>query len=310
MRTRDMPLVTALVRSLASYSTDHRSLPGIARDACRKVLAEQMIESKRRVQYMQILRTRTFSRDRIDPMSELFSPLHAAIVRWQDGEKDEAIWLVFLATHFGKNGRTGWSLMRGLYGSLEGDRPWTWQRVSSDTQLFRNWLGDVQNVLKEWGNFGNHRKYQSLDAWKAAGTGAAVASYVDWIGPPRTHEAMIKEAMADAGGNPSLTFDLLYQSMSQVISFGRTAKFDFLTAIGNLGFAPIEPGSPYLHGATGPYRGCKLLFGERATVRASRADLNQWLAHLGGQLGVGMQVMEDALCNWQKSPDRFRAFRG
>jgi hypothetical protein len=305
-----MALARELERSLVSYSSDHRSLPGIARDARRRVLAEQMIESNRRIQYMRILRTRAFSRARIDPTSDLFSPLHAAIVHWQEGETDEAIWLVFLATHFGKNGRTGWSLMRGLYGSLGDGRPWTWQRVSSGTQRFRDWLGDIQDSLKEWGNFGNHRKYQSLDAWKDVGTGAAVASYVDWIGPPRTHEAMIQEAISAVDGSPSLAFDLLYQSMSQVISFGRTAKFDFLTALGNLGFAQIEPGSPYLHGATGPYRGCKLLFGEQATARASRTDLNQWLVHLGSQLGVGMQVMEDALCNWQKSPDRFRAFRG
>ena len=30
---------------------------------------------------------------------------------------------------------------------------------------------------------------------------------------------------------------------------------------------------------------------------------------LGADLGVGMQVLEDALCNWQKSPDRFTPSR-
>jgi hypothetical protein len=31
---------------------------------------------------------------------------------------------------------------------------------------------------------------------------------------------------------------------------------------------------------------------------------------LDRDLGVGMAVMEDALCNWQKSPDRFVHFKG
>jgi len=28
------------------------------------------------------------------------------------------------------------------------------------------------------------------------------------------------------------------------------------------------------------------------------------------QIPMGMQVLEDALCNWQKSPDLFVPFRG
>jgi hypothetical protein len=31
---------------------------------------------------------------------------------------------------------------------------------------------------------------------------------------------------------------------------------------------------------------------------------------LGDALGVGMQVMEDSLCNWQKSPEAYVPFRG
>jgi hypothetical protein len=31
---------------------------------------------------------------------------------------------------------------------------------------------------------------------------------------------------------------------------------------------------------------------------------------LEADLGVGMQAMEDALCNWQKSPRRFVHFKG
>jgi hypothetical protein len=34
------------------------------------------------------------------------------------------------------------------------------------------------------------------------------------------------------------------------------------------------------------------------------------LIELDADLKVGMQVLEDALCNWQKSPAHFERFRG
>jgi len=80
--------------------------------------------------------------------------------------------------------------------------------------------------------------------------------------------------------------------------------------IGKVGLAPIEPGSAYLQGATGPLLGARLLFGGRTGAALGRSSLDGWLVELGAELGVGMQVLEDALCNWQKSPGRFRRFRG
>jgi hypothetical protein len=76
--------------------------------------------------------------------------------------------------------------------------------------------------------------------------------------------------------------------------------------LGKLKLAPMEPGSTYMTGATGPRSGAKLLFGKYP----STAELDAWLVELGDYIGIGMQEMEDALCNWQKSPDAFRGFRG
>ncbi len=97
--------------------------------------------------------------------------------------------------------------------------------------------------------------------------------------------------------------------MGAVISFGRTARFDYLCMLGKLGLAAIEPGSTYMDGATGPFDGAKLLFGNEAKGM-TRRELDALLIDLGAALNVGMQVIEDALCNWQKSPGKFKAFRG
>jgi hypothetical protein len=80
--------------------------------------------------------------------------------------------------------------------------------------------------------------------------------------------------------------------------------------LGKLGLAPIVPGSAYLSGATGPLRGARLLFGGSVSAEISAKELESYLVDLDSQLAVGMQVLEDSLCNWQKSPTKFISFRG
>jgi hypothetical protein len=77
-----------------------------------------------------------------------------------------------------------------------------------------------------------------------------------------------------------------------------------------MGLAAIEPGIPYLQGSTGPLAGVRLLLGGSTSAKLSAPQLDTTIAQLGSVLNVGMQVMEDALCNWQKSPGKFMPFRG
>jgi hypothetical protein len=65
--------------------------------------------------------------------------------------------------------------------------------------------------------------------------------------------------------------------MRAVASFGRTARFDYLTMVGKLGLAGIEPGSTYMQGATGPFTGACLLFTGRRIAGLSRRVLDQLL---------------------------------
>ena len=88
--------------------------------------------------------------------------------------------------------------------------------------------------------------------------------------------------------------------MSAVASFGRTAKFDYLCMVSKLGLAPIEPGSAYIKNSTGPIDGARILFGNSKTAALSPSELDKWLVDLESHLDVGkvgMQVLEDALCN-------------
>jgi hypothetical protein len=95
--------------------------------------------------------------------------------------------------------------------------------------------------------------------------------------------------------------------MQAIERFGRTARFDYLSIASKLGMAAIRPGGPYLDGSTGPKEGAILLFDPPAGEGV--AALERTMSALGAALGVAGDVLEDATCNWQKSPDEFKPFR-
>lgn len=309
MRPGDIVLAHRLEADLDFFDSNNRSLPGIHNATRRKVFLEQLIESIRRIKYVAIVRTRKLSGRRADPNDTLFDPLKAAILYQQQGYIEDAYWMVFFFVHFGKHVRAGWRYAREIYGRLGDGMKWDWASTSADPSGFRAWLDTHQSVLKRQGvpgGFGNHRKYESLDAYSPNGTGSVVESYINWVAPPRTHQELMECTYQKANGNKRLAFDYLYESMRVIARFGRLARFDYLTMIGKLSLARIEPGSTYMQGSTGPVDGARILFG----TNSSPKTLDRWLVELGTQLRVDMQVLEDALCNWQKNPDIFIPFRG
>ena len=310
VRPGERTLAVGLEGALSQFERESHSLPGIQDASFRASLVEQFIESLRRVRYVKTIHRRNVSRRRSNPNDPLFDPVKAAILYQTRGMLDEAFWMVFYFVHFGRHKRGGWNYARAVYGRL-GDPTlrWDWEATSADPSSFRKWLNDNQLAIKAYGSpsgFGNHRKYQSLDAYSGVGTGAAFESYVSWVEPSGNHAALFDAALADARGDPREAFRILYHSMACVASFGRTAIFDYLSMVSKLGLADIEPNGPYIQASTGPIDGARLLFGKHYSPK----ELDRLAQALGNHLGMDMQSLEDALCNWQKSPETFRPFRG
>lgn len=309
MRPKDRETGEQLRNALADFDCTVRALPGIRNADNLEAFIEQLVESIRRICYVDAIKTRAISAACADPQQECFDPIKAAVFHQRAGNKEEAFWLVFLFVHFGKHARGGWRYVRQIYGRCDEGGLWNWASTSADVAGFRKWLHEHRSVLKSKdapGGFGNHRKYESLSAYSENGTGAVIVSYVGWVNPPRTHEVLMASVLAKVANDPGQAFAWLYKSMDTLRRFGRTARFDYLTMLGKLGLADIAPASPYLIGATGPLKGARLLFG----IAGPSATLDAFTTELGNHLGVGMQVMEDSLCNWQKSPAAFKAFRG
>jgi hypothetical protein len=308
VRPADRLLAQRFDSTLDAFDRDVRPLPGIDIPAQRAAFLEQLVESERRVRYFAVLREHPRSAGYADPTSDIFDPISGSLVKSRAGDIEEAFWLAFYAVHFGKNLRGGWRYAKEVYGALGNGNHWTWVRTSANPTAFRNWLtANEEHIRRDAppGGFSNHRKYQSLSGASENGTGAAFESYINWIGPAG-HVAKFNAALQEAHNSPTQTFANLYRSMRAVRSFGRLGKFDYLTMIGKLGLAPIRANSTYMTIAKGPITGARLLFGQDVSPKT----LDQWLIELDVALNVGMQVLEDALCNWQKSPAQFVPFRG
>jgi alpha-glutamyl/putrescinyl thymine pyrophosphorylase-like protein len=289
---------------LLEFSNSDTALNGVTDPVARRTLATQMIASLRRLDYTTILRSRDIHPGRADPDSDLFDPERAALFYARKGNLDEAIWLIFLSVHFGKHGRHGWRMARDTYSGL-GTGRWTWERASASPDAFREWLRT--NRAKIRGAFGNHRKYETLDPDSNSSTALVIESFISLCSPsPSGYFAALVHS---TGNDPAKIFDAAYRGLT-ITRFGRLAKFDFISLLGRMDLAAVRPGSAYLRGATGPLRGARLLVDGDAASDTSADDLDAILQRLDRTLNVGMQVMEDSICNWQKSPRKFIHFRG
>jgi hypothetical protein len=293
-----------LDRGLLEFSNADTPLAGVTDGLARRTLAKQMIASLRRLDYTTILKNRDIHPDRANPDSDLFDPERAALLYARNGNPNEAIWLIFLSIHFGKHATHGWGMVRDVYSGL-GDGRWTWERAAAQPAAFGMWLNANRSSIR--GAFGNHRKYETLDADSRSSTARVIESFLEICKP--TPADYFAGLVRSTGNDPMEIFDAAYHDL-RIVRFGRLAKFDFLGLLGRMDLAPVKPGSAYLRGATGPLRGARLLVdGDPGSV--TRADdLDGTLRRLDQVLDVGMQVMEDSLCNWQKSPRRFIHFRG
>src|SRR4029079_16792230 len=140
LRKRDQPLHSRLDAALSSFIAEEHDLPGISNLAFRAALLEQLVESVRRVKYPAVIRTQKHSTRRKDPGDEMFDPLKAALLRFRQGNIDEAYWLVFLFTHFGRHPKGGYLYARSVYGGFGENVRWDWKSTSSDPDGFRRWL--------------------------------------------------------------------------------------------------------------------------------------------------------------------------
>jgi hypothetical protein len=281
-----------LERRLKEFQDEH-NLPGLRRKQDRGRFIDELMCSRKRVG---MERMRVFPGSK-DPADEEFYPPRSIRDLFRKGELDEAVWLTFLYIHFGRKEES----VRLFYGKF-GEGHWSWEKVRRDPRSVQTWMRAHGERVKEL-KFGNHRKYESNDPNKRVGTHAVIDSFVKWArrnGDGSPFKALAK--FVTNGKRPEDAFDEIFDAFD-VLRFGRTAKFDFLCLLGNLGILRVSPGHCYLRGATGPRTGAILMVTGVRTKRLGR-EVETRIAELQEYLGVSAEAMEDALCNWQKEDNQ------
>lgn len=311
-RPKERNRFTDLAQRLSNHQRTRQTLPGLVTPEAQTCFLEQMIDSLHRIEYFDRILERPIDGRRADPSSNLFCPLRAAIIFSRQGEYDEACWLIFLAMHFNPHPVHGWEPLKTLYCGRT-DRPfWTWVYTSNHLDAFEDWLHEHHDSVKQGfpsGLFGNHRKYETLDPNSRAGPHRVVRSYVNLVGPNRGHRNFFEHEGGGEDATPEERFANLYRQLTAVHRFGRTAKFDYLCMLSKLCLADIRPDRPYIPESTGPLRGARLAFTGTFNGNLRPKTLENMSISLANTLGVGMQPIEDCLCNWQKSPNSYIAFR-
>jgi hypothetical protein len=118
------------------------SLKGLTSQAAVETLAMQMVASLRREDYYRRLQAKPVSANRADPNHPSFDAERAVAFHMQQGNVDEAGWLIFLMTHFARHPVFGWLRLQDLYGRL-GVGIWDWPTVYANPAAFYHWLAAV-----------------------------------------------------------------------------------------------------------------------------------------------------------------------
>ncbi|MCG8508987.1 MAG: hypothetical protein MI741_07135 [Rhodospirillales bacterium] len=308
VRIKDKKKFEEISSLLETFPNEVSPFVGLTGPESKFVLVAQLIDSIRRTEFLRIKSVRAKSASLYTPYSGSFEPFGGAAAMHKVGQVDDAYWLVYLASHFGKHKTDGWNLTEDFYGRFGQGGVWNWTVASKDPLAISDWLETVYPHITNAGRsrrFGNHRKFETLKPGPK-GTGHAIATYIDLVNQHGSHQALIDHAQKSVGQNPKEVFAHLYRELDRVAKLGRLGKFDLLCNLSNLQVAPIVPDKAYIAESTGPKAGARLLFGNDLNT----GQLEETCAKLAEHLGVSPQVIEDALCNWQKSPNEYIYFRG
>ena len=243
-----------------------------------QTLARQIVDSTNKTAYFNILSQREVSAMRTQPQHVLFDPIRS-VLYYKNQNLDEACWLIFLMVHTGDSTKKNWQFVRELYDVIG-----KWDEINFDTM--ENWLKKAPKF-----KFGGHRKYESLSQLIDV-----VFSYQTWVKKMGGHAHIFNQPF----DTPEQRYAWLYQKM-RVFRFGRLAKYDYLGLCALTGVASLKADRCYIEGSSGPLKGAKRLFGAY-----DDDTLNEMTMRLAENLEIGYQEIEDALCNWQKSPQRYK----
>ncbi len=223
---------------LGRFLAEHK-IVGCRTSRERMRFIEKLVESQRKCQ---AFRHRMFSGS-TDPLSDKFHPFRCILSNFENGDFDETVWLAFLCVHFGWDGNPKTRETIRRFYSMFDQGLWNWKTVARNPLSVRDWMRENSRRLSEL-KFGNHRKYESNKPDSDVGTPAVIESFVRWAavhGNRSAYKAF--QSFVQPSASPEMAFESLFRALD-IHRFGRTARFDLLCLLGNLGILAVAPAHP------------------------------------------------------------------
>lgn len=212
---------------------------------------------------------------------------------------DSKVWYIYLATYFGKSNKSKWKLFNKT--AFKADKSLIeFKEIKLNRLHYYTYLRNID--LFNNANFSNHRKYTKKSLEGRKGLIYSIDYFLDNI-DKYSHSNLVE-------------FDVVFSYAMKIPNFGRMAAFDFTSSLCKCNLNINDPISMYHENSTGPLKALAdiLILAKCKDVSKSAQidfgnDLLAWfLEH--SKIQIVAQVLEDTICNWQKSPRKYQRYFG
>lgn len=260
------------------------------------ILAMQTYDSIRRIEIYKTYKLR--AENAVKEGRTFFDTSNPFILAQRpDLNVEDKIWILFLATYFGKSQKSNWELFHRA--SFRLNELISLNEINQNRDKYFDYLSSFDFFADS--QFSNHRKYTKKALTGNKGLFQSMDYLLDNI------DEFCKDEKKE--------FHEVYLISGKIPSFGRLASFDFTSTLVKCGLNVAEPKSMYADHSTGPLLALHLLLKltKSNTSKQSQKNLSialvEWFSDNSAIFMVG-QVLEDAICNWQKNTRKYIYYKG
>lgn len=261
------------------------------------ILARQTEDSIRRIEIYDSYRLKAEKATESQaPFTHTSNPL--VLAQRSDLSLNNRVWVLYLATYFGKSDKSNWELFKRA--SFREDKSLIgFKEIQSDPNAFFDYLSSID--FFNGCDYSNHRKF--------------TAKHLD--GPKGVFRSMkyVIENINVYSQGKIFEFEDMNKLALKIPNFGRLAAFDFTSTLVKCYCNVNEPKSMYAEDSSGPLNGLRLILKKTNNETSVKAqiqlsyDLMEWFSKNSSIFMLG-QVLEDAVCNWQKNTIVYKRYTG
>lgn len=261
------------------------------------ILARQTNDSIRRIDVYNSYKKRA-----LQAVSNKLDFIHTSnpFVLAQRSDLDEMnkVWALYVATYFGKSDKSKWELFkRATFDN--GGSIMLFENIQKDLDIYFKYLSSFD--FFDGCSYSNHRKFTAKRLTGEKGVFESMEYFVKNI-----DQYLVKN---------KTDFHSIYELAQKIPNFGRLAAFDFSSSLVKCGLNIEEPQSLYAEHSTGPLNAIGLLLrltnndsSSKSKIKLS-SDLMKWFIE-NTRIFMTGQVLEDAICNWQKNTSTYIRYSG